>query len=290
MLERLNDTCDSSIPIIDHVLQESGDEGFRVMTNFTAAEFQVLWDIIQVQLTARWTEGRGSKSKTSPKDALFMILTVLKHYQAWEKHEIIDFGFKAPTFQKMVLRVIEVVEPVFSRYFVHTPTMSELRAKNKLFDNYPYAMYATDVKFHPTERPGGRDGEAKVYFSGKHKLYGLKIEVSVSPEGLMVDMSNYELGSVADLTILRSRLAVHRQALKKSDEELNIEDHGEQAGTHGSMWAFLVDKGYYGVMTDLRGVHPKKNPPRGLLERDDVERNRQVSADRVLVENVFGRV
>ncbi|RHY00244.1 hypothetical protein DYB36_013312 [Aphanomyces astaci] len=78
--ERLNDTCDSSSPIIDHVLQESGDEGFRVMMNFTAAEFQVLWDIIQVQLTARWTEGRGSRSKTSPKDALFMTLTVLKHY------------------------------------------------------------------------------------------------------------------------------------------------------------------------------------------------------------------
>ncbi|ETV73045.1 hypothetical protein H257_12082 [Aphanomyces astaci] len=131
--------------------------------------------------------------------------------------------------------------------------MSELRAKSTLFDNY-----ATDVKLQLTERPGGCHGELMVYFSCKNKLYGLKIEASVSPEGLMVDMCNNALG------------------LKKSDQELNIEDHGEQAGTHGSIWAFLVDKGYYGVMTDLRGVHPKKNPPIGLLERDDDERNRQV--------------
>ncbi|RHZ02090.1 hypothetical protein DYB35_013016 [Aphanomyces astaci] len=145
------EVTDSTCPIIDKVLEEDGDEGFRVMTNFTAAEFAVLWDVVQVSLKSRWSNGRGSKCKTSCKDALLMTLAVLKHYQS---------------------------------RFVRKPSIPELRTKNTLFEHYPYALYATDVKFQPTERPGGRHGESKVYFSGKRKLYGLKIEASVSPEGL----------------------------------------------------------------------------------------------------------
>ncbi|RHY06053.1 hypothetical protein DYB25_012597 [Aphanomyces astaci] len=168
--------------------------------------------------------------------------------------------------------------------------MSELRANNGCFVIYPYALYATDVKFQPSERPAGRHGEAKPYFSAKHKMYGLKIEASVSPQGLLVDMSDAHRGAVADLTIMRSRMEQHQQALKKTDQELNILDHGEQVDSHPSMWAALVDKGYYGAMADIRAIHPKKNTPRGMLDAEDVVRNRRVSSDRVIVENFFGRV
>ncbi|ETV66224.1 hypothetical protein H257_17266 [Aphanomyces astaci] len=37
----------------------------------------------------------------------------------------------------------------------------------------------TDVKFQPSYRPSGRLGEQWYYFSGKPKLYGLKIEASM---------------------------------------------------------------------------------------------------------------
>ncbi|ETV65450.1 hypothetical protein H257_17816 [Aphanomyces astaci] len=82
------------------------------MTNFTRREFDVLWAVAELPHKARWNDGRGSKSKTTPMDSLFMTLTVLKHYDNWEKHAL-DFGFKAPTFQKLILRVVEVVMPVF---------------------------------------------------------------------------------------------------------------------------------------------------------------------------------
>ncbi|ETV65451.1 hypothetical protein H257_17817 [Aphanomyces astaci] len=168
--------------------------------------------------------------------------------------------------------------------------MSELRAQGHTFGNYPYTLHATDVKFQPTERPAGRHGEAKPYFSAKHKLYGLKIEASVSPQGLLVDMSEAHRGAIADLTIMRSRMDQHVGALAKSDNELSILDHGEQVDTYRGMWVLLVDKGYYGASVDVRAIHPKKNPPRGMLDPDDVVGNRRVSSDRVVVENFFCRV
>ncbi|ETV72091.1 hypothetical protein H257_12875 [Aphanomyces astaci] len=92
-------------------------------------------------------------------------------------------------------------------------SMAKLRTKNTLFEHYLYAF-------------------------GKHKLHDLKIETSVSPEGLLVDMSDYQLGSVVDLTILRNRIRVHREALKKTDTEMSVVNHGEQINTHRTMWAF----------------------------------------------------
>ncbi|ETV70946.1 hypothetical protein H257_13684 [Aphanomyces astaci] len=150
-----------------------------------------------------------------------MTLAVLKHYNSWEK---------------LAMKM---------------PSMSELRANNGCFVNYPYALYATDVKFQSSERPAGRLGEAKPYFSAKHKMYGLKIEASVSPQGLLVEMSEAHRGDVADLTIMRSCMEQHQQVLKKTDQEPNIHDHGEQVDSHPSMWAALVDKGYYRAMADI---------------------------------------
>ncbi|ETV63501.1 hypothetical protein H257_19579 [Aphanomyces astaci] len=89
---------------------------------------------------------------------------------------------------------------------------------------------------------------------------------------------------------MRSRLDVHDRALTKSVNELSITDNGEQSGTYGTMWAVLVDMGYYGINEHIRGIHPKRRPAGGYLEADDLERNQRISSDRVLVENFFGRV
>ncbi|KAG2789168.1 hypothetical protein PC129_g21573 [Phytophthora cactorum] len=63
------------------------------------------------------------------------------------------------------------------------------------FTNYPHALYATDVKFQQAYRPSGRFTEQKVYFSAKHNLYGFKIECSVAPPGVAVDVFDHSPGS-----------------------------------------------------------------------------------------------
>ncbi|RHY89048.1 hypothetical protein DYB37_011230 [Aphanomyces astaci] len=93
---------DTSCPVLDKVVNDAGENSMRVMTNFTRREFDVLWSIAELPLKSRWNDGRRSKSKTTPKDALFMAPTVMKQYNSWEKHAI-DFCFRAPTFQKIIM-------------------------------------------------------------------------------------------------------------------------------------------------------------------------------------------
>ncbi|ETV66668.1 hypothetical protein H257_16970 [Aphanomyces astaci] len=161
-----NDVQDANNPLMDKVIEEAGDEAFRVLTNFTPSEFDIIWANVERAMNSKWFEGRGRKSKMTPKDDLHITLTVLKHYQSSEKHAV-DFNLKAPTLEKIVVKVVELCSPILYNTFVTMPTMTSLGRK---FVHYPYALYATDVKFQPPHRPSGRFGEQMHYFSGKHKL------------------------------------------------------------------------------------------------------------------------
>ncbi|RQM28749.1 hypothetical protein B5M09_011675 [Aphanomyces astaci] len=192
-----DEATDYPHPIMDKAIEDSGPQGFRVLTYFSPHEFETIWSIIESSLSSRWNDGSGRKSTTE--GCLLCYDGYLKHYLTWEKHAL-DFGMKAPTLEKVVMRVINTVQPVLYEHFV---TMPKLRNKACLFRNYPYAKYATNEKLQPSNHPTGPFGEQKHYFSRKHKLYGLMIEASVSPEGLLVDMSAHEPGSVSDITMFR---------------------------------------------------------------------------------------
>ncbi|RHY21277.1 hypothetical protein DYB32_009856, partial [Aphanomyces invadans] len=276
-------------PIMDRFLTDLGSESIRSLTNFTVSEFETLWSFVDDAMNSAWLEGRGRRSTTSPKDSFFMALTVLKHYSSWDKHAA-DFGFKAPTFEKLVMRVFTVVEPVLYERLIAPQSMASLAQSGHLFANFPYAAYAVDVKFQPSLRPMGRFAEQKRYYSGKHGLYGYKIEAAVSPEGLCVAMSSSHPGSVHDFTILHDRQAIHQAMLNKSPDEQLRPDHGELATQYPAQWACLADMGYTGIGHVLRGIHPKRRPANGTLDAADMERNERISSDRVVVENFFGRV
>ena len=116
-------------------------------------------------------------------------------------------------------RVIETVEPSLYGKFVKTVNMAEQRDKGQAFRNYPYALYATDVKFQQAYRPSGRYIEQKAYFSAKHKLYGFKIEFSVAHPGVAVDISDHCVGSKSDLTMMLDRLKVHKAMVRKDPDD-----------------------------------------------------------------------
>ncbi|GMF36102.1 unnamed protein product [Phytophthora lilii] len=112
-------------------------------------EFHLLWSHVDADLTSQWTSGRGRRSTTTPKDAFMMLLCELKHYKTWQKHAL-DFGYKAPTFEKMMHRVLNVVAPVLDRAFIRPASMASQRSNGNTFHYYLYALYATDVIFQPS--------------------------------------------------------------------------------------------------------------------------------------------
>ncbi|KAJ0391997.1 hypothetical protein P43SY_008604 [Pythium insidiosum] len=243
---------DTEAPIlarfINHVPEGAArgqpDETLRALTNFTTQEFDSLWGLIEADIVAAWTTGRGRQSSASPRDAVFMTLTVLKHYNTWQKHAI-DFEIGISSLEKVVHKVIGIIEPILYSRLVKPVNMEKQIAAGLTFQHYPQALYATDVKFQPAYRPSGRFTEQKVYFSAKHKLYGFKLECSVALPGLAVDLSEHRPGSASDLTMLLDRVQVHRQMLRKASDA--AVDVTTDVTTFPNSWAMLVDKGYQGA-------------------------------------------
>ncbi|ETV63773.1 hypothetical protein H257_19295 [Aphanomyces astaci] len=81
-------------------------------------------------------------------------------------------------------------------------------------------------------------------------------------------MSAHEPGSVSDITMFRDRQDIHAAALVKDASESVINNNGELFQDFPASWYVL----------------------NGSLDRHDLERNANVSSDRVIVENFFGRV
>ncbi|KAE9312802.1 hypothetical protein PR003_g19674 [Phytophthora rubi] len=136
--------------------------------------------------------------------------------------------------------------------------MSKMALSGKSFKPFPCARYATGVTFQQANRPAGTHSEAITYYSGKHHLYGYKVEVSVLPTGLALNCSPHAKGSVSDTTIFRENDAFHLNALKKRPDEMHLEDDGPFTVEYPRDWDVLTEKGYQGLRSDFRAIHPKR--------------------------------
>ncbi len=165
--------------------------------------------------------------------------------------------------------------------------MKRLADDGTLFSHHPRARYATDVTFQQSNRPGCNLQEAKKYFSGKYKLYGYKLEVSVMPNGLAAMCSGHYPGSVSDIDIFSDMIANHKEAIKKRPCDEGIADIAPLHHKYPNQWLILTDKGYQGASSRIRLFHPKKKPAGGTLTAAEELTNKNVSTDRILVEIFF---
>ncbi|KUF76251.1 hypothetical protein AM587_10011470 [Phytophthora nicotianae] len=287
-----DDEIDSPTPRYDLCVAAEGPEGVLKHTNFSQAEFDRIWERIEDFVAANWGVGRGKKPEEAPKDVFFRSVCAMKHCGKWDTvAHMFDKG--SSTFQKMVRGFLEVVTPRLYELFVTSQekmSVEKLTLSGRTFDNFKCARYATDVTFQQSNRPRGNHRESIGYYSGKHHLYGYKVEVSVLPTGLALNCTPHARGSVADITLFRENAEFHVNALKKQSSEVNLPDNDPLHDTHPDEWAVLTDKGYQGLEVDFRAIHPKKRRGRQPLTIAEVNQNDRISHDRVIVENYFGRM
>mmetsp|Transcript_21916 Transcript_21916/g.47396 ORF Transcript_21916/g.47396 Transcript_21916/m.47396 type:complete len:458 (+) Transcript_21916:321-1694(+) len=287
-VESEDDAADSASPIIDQFVEDNGLAAYRAMTPFNRAEYDRLWGIVGPAVFSEFMKGKGPKCKNTPKDIFFIMLNVLHLPTKWDKHGI-DFGMKGPTIEKQVWKMMKIAAPILKAHFQKKMTMGELRDRGQTFKNFPYAHHATDVFFTHSNRPSGTFEESRPYFSGKHHLYGLKVECSVMPNGQACNWTAHFRGGMHDKTICETNIKFHKRSTKKTAAERAIVDHGELADQHPNNWAILEDLAYIGIDDEIRAITPKKKKPRRNLPRLDYERNVKHAGDRVIVENFFGR-
>ena len=80
--------------------------------------------------------------------------------------------------------------------------------------NYPMVHHITDATVVEINKPGGDHLESRAYFSGKHKLYCLKVEGSVYPNGEACDWTVPVPGATADISIFRGNIKFHKRSTK----------------------------------------------------------------------------
>uniref|UniRef100_H3GYU3 DDE Tnp4 domain-containing protein n=1 Tax=Phytophthora ramorum TaxID=164328 RepID=H3GYU3_PHYRM len=165
--------------------------------------------------------------------------------------------------------------------------MRAVATSGNAFSYFPCALYAVDVTFQQSWRPGGFIQENDKYYSGKHHLYGLKVEVSVDTRGFAINCSEHAKGATHDITMFKDNKSFHQAKMAKLPGEEVLHDDGPLKEKFPNEWAILADKGYQGLANYLRCIHPKKGRS---LSRAEETSNDQISSDRVIVENYFGRL
>lgn len=78
--------------------------------------------------------------------------------------------------------------------------------------------------------------------------------------------------------------------MRKCAEEAREEDDRFNYDKYPNYWAILADKGYQGATEFLRVIHSRRKPVHRLIRREDEILNKDVSSDRIIVENDFGRM
>ncbi|ETM35522.1 hypothetical protein L914_17597, partial [Phytophthora nicotianae] len=167
--------------VYEFCLRAEGPEGVLKFSKFAPEEFEQLWTVVYPHVKEHWNVGRGKKCRYAARDVFFMTLTTLKHLGKWD---IVARVFKIPpsSFQKMIRRFMDAVSPFLYGAFVESIndkwTLGKIVRSGHAFQNFPYARYATDVAFQQANKPAGNMNEINPYYSGKHHLYGYKVEVS----------------------------------------------------------------------------------------------------------------
>ncbi|ETV95585.1 hypothetical protein H310_11020 [Aphanomyces invadans] len=177
---------------------------------------------------------------------LFIVLTSLKLCGTWDIVAAV-FQQQTVTFEKRVMTYLDVLHPFLYRKFVEAAAekwrMTRLASMNQRFVNFPHARYATDVTFQQTNIPSGSYAEKKLFFSGKHHLYGHKVEMSVLPNGLAIYCSAFAKGSVLDKAIFEGNVEFHRINLaKKGSDDVLVRGRTSALGSYTAVLVRWQDR------------------------------------------------
>ena len=102
---------DSASPLIDLFVNDSGAGVFKALTPFTRNEFEGVWDDISLDFCSEYSNGRGRQPSTKPKDALFIVLSVLKLPTTWQNHGVM-FGMKPQKIKKLFWKSLDIAAPL----------------------------------------------------------------------------------------------------------------------------------------------------------------------------------
>lgn len=273
-------------PLLTEIADKvNGDKKLIALCSFTFQEIVEIWEIVKGPVLS--ASGRGKKPKYSPMDRLLLLLIFLKHGHSYNKFGV-DYDLDSGAACRMIHKMLDLVSEPLQQVLMEKRTMEEIEETGRVCATHSGIKLICDVHFQPSNRPTGTFAETKIYFSGKHHDYGLKMETSHYPDGICATVSSHYPGSTHDFTIFKDMKDKYKDMLKKNHVEKEKPDEMPLFDKYPGQWILIADSAYQSADKYLRAVVMKKR--KSIRTSADNVYYRSLSKDRVICENFYGRM
>lgn len=259
------------------------EEAFNVYVHFSTREFMELFGFVQ---DAILPSGRGKKPKLDSLTQFFLTLYFCRTYRTNISFAI-DFGVKIGVVKNIPFKIMKKCIPILKVELMKIYLQTQCRRLQIEFHYFKEALLVGDCSIQARRNPG--NSSQALYYDGKHKCHTVKWYYSHYPSGYVCQKSKLYPGNKFDKMILMNYVDETKELLSKTQMEMRLRDDGEHANRYTNYWAILFDKGFQGIISELRAVIPKKTPRNGNLTNQERRRNRQIGEDRIICENFYGR-
>lgn len=229
---------------------------YRRVVGIKKETFEMFVQILKPKWKLRRQRG-GAKPKLRLEDQLLLMLSYLRHYGTF-----IETGAKFGVSESRAWSICRWVEDILiAAKVLHLPGKKELLKSNQKGVTF-------DVTECPIERPkrkksGRHKNQQKQNYSGKKKRHTIKQQVCVS-DGKIIS-TKQGVGKKHDFRL-------YKESKNRVHPETNVNG----------------DSAYQGIQKiHAKSSIPKKRTKKNPLSKEDKERNKNISSERVFVEHVF---
>ncbi len=244
-------------------IQKLSSKEFRRVVEIKKSTFEIIIELLAPKWKARRKAG-GPRPKLGLPDQILLAFSYWRNYGSYLETGV-KFGVSEPTAFK-ICRWIE--NNLKGEKIFHLPGKKALlSAKNKI------DVVVFDVTECPIERPkkkrnGRNKNRQRQFYSGKKKRRTIKQQIAVDKKSKKIIATSMASGKTHDFKMFKeSRNKVH------TDTKIQ------------------VDSGYQGIQKlHTNSEIPKKKSKKNPLTAEDKERNKKISSERVVVENIFASI
>lgn len=260
----------------DMLMAMDDNETVEIRTGLTRGEFDNLLEL----LSKEPREVKRGMKLLSLEVRLVIILQWLHFGETFAKLGN-SFKLDPGVIQTCISDLWNPLEKVLvENYLPKDPRAYKVRDEDK-FVHHPDAVGALDATLIPVVKPRIYKEYLK-YLSGKHRRCGVKMQALVAPDGQCIHYGGLINGARNDLK-LYEKSNLHIELLR-----MERQGTGTLVPTRP---AILADGGYLGIHnTYPEAIIPRRKPKGRLRPEADIQFNKELSSDRIIVERYFARL
>lgn len=242
-----------------------------ILIGFPRLQFEALFNLIEEYLPRNEQE-KGRPTVIDERSKFFIFLYWLRTARPYTEIAY-WFGIKKSTCERLIKRYTLISEKVYNKFIIWKSPEELSRDPQNCFKHFADTYYCIDSTSSEIYRPL-KEGQQQFY-SGKSKEHCLKAQTIHDVYGKCLDIA-FDKGVVHDKKLFE---------LSNVAEKLRYQPPNENKYAN-----ILADSGYQGIQDILQtaAIFPYK----AVRSLNDFQKrlNKNLSSDRVIVENFYGRL